>query len=76
MAHRILPGKDIPPKLNKKGERLNYDEIGIMQATCPFCFTVARQDAQEKACEHFYRVTGGCGVAAAFEFFNPSEGRY
>lgn len=76
---RILPGKAVPA-IFKKGKRVNYDDVGISQATCPFCFHIVRSDEEyvddAVKCEHFHRITGGCGVAAAFYFYNPSMGRH
>lgn len=81
VEERILPGKSlkITPEQRAAGE---YDAIGQMIATCPFCFAKVRTDYYksyykgQEPCEHFYRVTGGCGVEAAFYFYNPSKGRY
>jgi len=62
---RILPGK----ASRKRGD------YGIMFATCPICFVEVRSDLNPPvaACPHLYRIFGGCGVAAAFEFRDPPE---
>lgn len=81
VEERILPGKDIP---YPKGTTKPREDIGETQATCPFCFSVIRSDWRARhryengpdACEHFSRITGGCGVSAAFYFYNPPQGRY
>ena len=70
---RILPGRDIKIDHSIEGWQ---DQIGIREVICPFCWEKVRSDEDiegrpKTKCKHFYRITGGCGVSAAFFFYEP-----
>ncbi len=63
----VLPSK----KLRKapSASRFHF----IYGATCPYCGRENTNEQNEReeftnACKHFYRLIGGCGVEAGFEF--------
>lgn len=65
----ILPGHKISG---------NLEDIGIVGNNCPYCFEFVRSDEYppHPKCPHLNQIAGGCGVSAAFYFYDPPKEVY